>query len=171
MPPLRPHANSGIAACWCRDDPAILAWGLANEPRCAGDARCVTVAGWAHGTATFLKALDPHHLVTVVRGTKRGWLADWVGQEMVLTHVNTGLAHKPPIHAPIRPPLLPQDSEGFLGPTTPEACRFNPYNCAQSGCDFAGEAASPAIDFACCHLYPELWLPQADEQVREGSAG
>ncbi len=64
-------------------------------------------------------------------------------------------------------PRSVQDTEGFLGPSTPqEARRHNPYDCTASGCNFAAEGGSPAIDFACCHLYPELWLPQAGKQVR-----
>ncbi|PRW56628.1 Mannan endo-1,4-beta-mannosidase 1 [Chlorella sorokiniana] len=104
------------------DDPAILAWGLANEPR--GDRACTVVPFWADAMARHLKSLDPHHLVTL-------------------------------------------DVEGFLGPSTPdEAARSNPYNCAGSGCDFAADCGSPAIDFACAHMYPDLWLPQADDQER-----
>ncbi|KAL4858577.1 Mannan endo-1 [Chlorella vulgaris] len=62
--------------------------------------------------------------------------------------------------------LVTVDCEGFLGASTPDACRHNPHNCSGSGCDFAGECGSPAIDFASCHSYPDLWLPQADEQAR-----
>lgn len=74
------------------------------------------------------------------------------------------MPHTAPSQTPSAAP--PQDSEGFLGPSTPAAAAHNPYSCAGSGCDFAAEAALPAIDFASCHLYPELWLPQADGQVR-----
>ena len=63
--------------------------------------------------------------------------------------------------------LWAQDTEGFLGPSTPDAAAAaNPYNCAGSGCDFAAEAASPALDLACAHLYPDHWLPQAGEEAR-----
>lgn len=106
-----------------RDDPTILAWGLANEPRCAGDTCCAAIPRWAHETAVFLKGLDANHLVCL-------------------------------------------DTEGFLGPSTPaDAASANPYCCAGSGCDFAAEAASPALDLSCAHLYPDLWLPSASEEV------
>ncbi len=51
-----------------RDDPTILAWSLANEPRCAGDPGCTTIPRWAHSTAAYLKSLDPNHMVTLVSG-------------------------------------------------------------------------------------------------------
>jgi mannan endo-1,4-beta-mannosidase len=49
-------------------DPTIMAWQLANEPRPAGsDAVAVpnlqTFYRWIDGTARYIKALDPHHLV------------------------------------------------------------------------------------------------------------
>lgn len=50
----------------CSDDPTILAWGLANEPRCDGDRACTVVPFWADAMARHLKSLDPHHLVTLV---------------------------------------------------------------------------------------------------------
>ena len=66
----RKNSLSGVAY---RDDPTILAWSIANEPHCAGDAACCTVAFWADSTARFLKSLDPNHLVTVVgAGLGRG---------------------------------------------------------------------------------------------------
>ena len=50
------------------DDPTIMAWQLANEPRPGGsDAVAVPnlphYYGWIDGTARFIKALDAHHLV------------------------------------------------------------------------------------------------------------
>lgn len=117
----RVNSLTGVRYC---DDPTILAWGLANEPRCDGDRACTVVPFWVDATARYLKSLDAHHLVTL-------------------------------------------DVEGFLGPSTPdEAERTNPYNCTGSGCDFAADCGSPAIDFACAHMYPDLWLPLADEQER-----
>ncbi len=52
-----------------RDDPTIMAWQLANEPRPAfdakeGDARFDAFVGWIDGTARFIKSLDPNHLVS-----------------------------------------------------------------------------------------------------------
>jgi len=51
------------------DDPIIMAWELANEPRPGerpGDDEGVfrTFLGWVDGTAAYLHSLDPNHLVT-----------------------------------------------------------------------------------------------------------
>lgn len=47
------------------NDPTILGYGLANEPRCYLDPGCTkhTIATWAHVTARYLKHLDKNHLI------------------------------------------------------------------------------------------------------------
>jgi hypothetical protein len=50
---------------WSRDDPTILAWELANEPRCNGDFSGSKLQAWVEHTAEFLKSIDPNHMVTV----------------------------------------------------------------------------------------------------------
>lgn len=55
-----------------RDDPAIFAWELANEPRYYPQA-------WIDDTAAFIKSLDPNHLVTT--GSEGE-----VGGEFIPTH-------------------------------------------------------------------------------------
>jgi mannan endo-1,4-beta-mannosidase len=52
-----------------RDDPTIMAWQLANEPRPGGSeafgvANLPTYYRWIAKTSAFIKALDPRHLVT-----------------------------------------------------------------------------------------------------------
>jgi mannan endo-1,4-beta-mannosidase len=52
-----------------RDDPTIMAWQLANEPRPGGSeafgvANLPTYYRWIAQTSAFIKALDPRHLVT-----------------------------------------------------------------------------------------------------------
>jgi len=52
-----------------RDDPTIMAWQLANEPRPAGDLRTATrllpaYNAWIRGTAKLIKSLDSNHLVS-----------------------------------------------------------------------------------------------------------
>jgi mannan endo-1,4-beta-mannosidase len=52
-----------------RDDPTIMAWQLANEPRPAPDAASDSVkakqyVSWVHETAAFIHSLDPNHLVS-----------------------------------------------------------------------------------------------------------
>jgi mannan endo-1,4-beta-mannosidase len=54
-----------------RDEPAILAWELANEPRCvnaAGDPLpdgIETLLGWASEMSSFVRSLDSNHLIGV----------------------------------------------------------------------------------------------------------
>ncbi|KAL5361223.1 putative mannan endo-1,4-beta-mannosidase C [Aspergillus floccosus] len=58
-----------------RDSPAIMAWELANEPRCGADGvrnlprsadGCSPelITAWIDEMSTYIKKLDPHHLVT-----------------------------------------------------------------------------------------------------------
>jgi mannan endo-1,4-beta-mannosidase len=52
-----------------RDDPAIMAWQLANEPRPggsdeAGRRNMAAYLGWIDATARLIKSLDPNHLVS-----------------------------------------------------------------------------------------------------------
>lgn len=52
-----------------RDDPTIMAWQLANEPRPGmdgphGEANIGTYIRWMKETAAYIKSLDPHHLVS-----------------------------------------------------------------------------------------------------------
>lgn len=56
-----------------RDDPTIFAWELANEPRCtnsgefdrAADCNSSMLDKWADDASTYIKSLDPNHLVAV----------------------------------------------------------------------------------------------------------
>ncbi|MBO9576344.1 MAG: cellulase family glycosylhydrolase [Sphingobium sp.] len=53
-----------------KDDPAIMAWQLCNEPRPGGDTatgqRLLSAyLAWAQGTARLIKSLDPNHLVSI----------------------------------------------------------------------------------------------------------
>jgi mannan endo-1,4-beta-mannosidase len=57
-----------------RNSPAIMAWELANEPRCGADGvrnlpasdECTPelLTSWIDEMSTYIKRLDPHHLVT-----------------------------------------------------------------------------------------------------------
>lgn len=51
-----------------RDDPTIMTWELANEPRPGVDQknepRIQPFIAWVDGTAAYIHQLDPHHLVT-----------------------------------------------------------------------------------------------------------
>jgi mannan endo-1,4-beta-mannosidase len=55
-----------------RDDPAIFSWELANEPRCinaslptSGSCTQQTILDWAGEMSTYIKSLDPNHMVSV----------------------------------------------------------------------------------------------------------
>ncbi|WP_327002253.1 cellulase family glycosylhydrolase [Dactylosporangium sp. NBC_01737] len=56
-----------------KDDPTVMAWELANEPRCGGSgqlprsAGCTdqTLVGWADDMTRFIHSVDGHHLVGV----------------------------------------------------------------------------------------------------------
>jgi mannan endo-1,4-beta-mannosidase len=57
-----------------RDSPTIMAWELANEPRCGADgtrnlprsSSCTPalLTSWIDEMSTYIKSLDPYHLVT-----------------------------------------------------------------------------------------------------------
>lgn len=47
------------------DEPAIFAWELMNEPRCASSSSAPTLQAWIAEMAAFIKSLDRKHLVTV----------------------------------------------------------------------------------------------------------
>jgi mannan endo-1,4-beta-mannosidase len=65
--------KNALTALAYRDDPTILGWELANEPRCKNASAFDSDHGWDHGTVTrwalemssFVKSLDRNHLVSV----------------------------------------------------------------------------------------------------------
>jgi mannan endo-1,4-beta-mannosidase len=65
----RVNTFTGIAY---KDDPTILGWELANEPRCSGSGlypssracSTATLTNWAGEMASFIKSIDPNHLVS-----------------------------------------------------------------------------------------------------------
>ncbi len=54
-----------------RRSPAVFAWQLGNEPRCEGCGADV-VFQWAANVSAYIKALDPHHMVSM---GDEGWFA------------------------------------------------------------------------------------------------
>ncbi|MEW5298790.1 MAG: hypothetical protein WDW36_001873 [Sanguina aurantia] len=84
-----------------RDDPTILAWDLANEPRCetAVESNChAMVHAWVEEMSLWVKRLDPNHLVTIgsegffgpstpdmLQHNPGSW-ADEMGQDFVLNN-------------------------------------------------------------------------------------
>src|SRR5450759_5129661 len=65
------HVNS-ITGVAYKDDPTIMTWELANEPRCFGSgtypasANCTTatITGWAAEMSAYIKSIDNKHLVS-----------------------------------------------------------------------------------------------------------
>ena len=65
------HVNS-ITGIAYKNDPTIMTWELANEPRCVGSgtypasANCTTatITGWASEMSAYIKSLDGDHLVS-----------------------------------------------------------------------------------------------------------
>lgn len=47
-----------------KDDPTILGWELANEPRCESDPSGDTLQEWIETMASYIKTIDSDHLVT-----------------------------------------------------------------------------------------------------------
>ncbi|XP_074272757.1 mannan endo-1,4-beta-mannosidase 4-like [Silene latifolia] len=48
-----------------KDDPTIMAWELMNEPRCSYDLSGKTFQDWVNEMATYLKSIDPNHLLEI----------------------------------------------------------------------------------------------------------
>ncbi len=61
-----------------RNDPTIMMWELANEPRCVTDPTGNTVLAWVTEMSAYIKSLDAHHLVST---GEEGWYtnkgSDW----------------------------------------------------------------------------------------------
>ncbi|XVF87838.1 hypothetical protein PTKIN_Ptkin18bG0152900 [Pterospermum kingtungense] len=58
----RKNSLSGVKYA---DEPAIFAWELMNEPRCASSSSAPILQAWITEMAAFVKSLDQKHLVTV----------------------------------------------------------------------------------------------------------
>lgn len=53
------------------DDPAIMSWQIANEPRCFSDANKEAFVLWIDSVAAQIRSLDPNHLISV--GSEGMW--------------------------------------------------------------------------------------------------
>jgi mannan endo-1,4-beta-mannosidase len=105
-----------------RDEPAILAWELANEPRCVDDdgnplpGGTDTLLAWADEMSTFLRSLDSSHLIgvgdegyfrrTFALGNRLCNGAHGVDTEKLLglSAIDFGTCHLYPNFAPSQPP-------------------------------------------------------------------
>ena len=85
---LTAHVNAITQQAY-RDDPTIFAWELANEPRGTPGTPSAVINDWAHEMSTYLKALDPKHLVAVGdEGFLAGPSAHWT------YHAENGVDHR-----------------------------------------------------------------------------
>lgn len=111
----RVNTITGVAY---KNDPTIMAWNLANEPRCQGCDGDVMQA-WIERTCAAFKKNAPNHLVGI-------------------------------------------GAEGFYGTDAPFASDFNPGLggsdwAAREGQDFLRNAATPCVDYAGVHVWPDDW--------------
>jgi mannan endo-1,4-beta-mannosidase len=84
------HTNS-ITGIKYKDDPTIMTWELANEPRCKGsggypagtDCTVSTITKWASEMSAYIKSIDRNHLVSsgsegmLCEPNKPGAAGDW----------------------------------------------------------------------------------------------
>ncbi len=85
---LTAHVN-GITHQAYRDDPTIFAWELGNEPRSTPGTPNAVVSNWADEMSSYLKAIDPQHLVAVGdEGFLAGSSAHWT------YHADNGVDHR-----------------------------------------------------------------------------
>jgi len=63
----RVNSITGVAY---KDDPTIIVWELANEPRCQSDSTGDTLQAWIDEMAAYIKDIDTNHLVST---GEEGW--------------------------------------------------------------------------------------------------
>ena len=59
------NRTNSITGIKYKDDPTIMAWELANEPRCRSDKTGETLNNWIGEMSAYIKTIDSNHLVTV----------------------------------------------------------------------------------------------------------
>lgn len=72
---LRVNARTGRQY---RDEPSILAWELANEPRCEIKDGCMVLRAWVAEMSSFVKSIDGNHLVGL--GDEGFFRRAWAGR-------------------------------------------------------------------------------------------
>ncbi|HEY8464436.1 MAG TPA: cellulose binding domain-containing protein [Bacillota bacterium] len=92
-----------------KDCPAIFAWELGNEPRCQSDSTGRTLVEWADEMSTYIKSIDPNHMVSVgdegffARKEETDWFynggegVDW-DSLIALKNIDFGTVHLYPDH-------------------------------------------------------------------------
>jgi len=70
----RHNHRNGVPYC---EDPTILAWELANEPRCPSDPSGRTLQNWIEEMSGFVRSLDDDHLIAI---GLEGFFGRWTGR-------------------------------------------------------------------------------------------
>lgn len=115
-----------------RRSPAVFAWELANEPRCAGCDPSV-LTRWAAAASARVKRLDPGRLVTL---GDEGWLAS----------LPPGSSGGP------GSPAQPSGDDVGDGDYP-----LSPGYDGSAGVDWVANLAVPTLDYGTFHLYPDSW--------------
>ena len=125
------NRTNSITGVKYQDDPTIMSWELANEPRCTSagvypDGTCgtTTITNWASKMSTYIKTIDTHHLLAV--GDEGAFCrapADWM--------------------------LTQTCGASGCGPGLGEDC--------EDGIDTIALTSLPNIDMGSMHLYPDNW--------------
>ena len=125
------NRTNSITGVKYKDDPTIMSWELANEPRCTSagvypDGKCdtTTITNWASTMSTYIKSIDTHHLLAV--GDEGAFCrapADWT--------------------------LTQKYGASGYGPGLGEDCK--------DGIDTIALTSLPNIDMMSMHLYPDNW--------------
>ncbi|CAK0784598.1 hypothetical protein CVIRNUC_007802 [Coccomyxa viridis] len=121
--------NNTITGRLYRDEPAILAWDIMNEPQFPGDDTGKLLTAWIDDMASFIKGVDSNHLVMV-------------GSFGAFGASTPGLLAQNPTDMVV---LTDQDTRLF---PVAQVCQ---------GEDSSAIAALPHIDMADMHIYPEMW--------------
>jgi mannan endo-1,4-beta-mannosidase len=81
------NRTNGYTSKTYKDDPVIMAWELANEPRGANNIEAYRQ--WMDSTASYIKSLDPNHLVTT--GSEGNTSNIYAGTNLALDHASPAI--------------------------------------------------------------------------------
>ncbi|MEU1972707.1 cellulase family glycosylhydrolase [Microbacterium sp. NPDC019599] len=130
------NRTNSITGVMYKDDPTILSWELANEPRCTsagvypnGTCDTSTITGWANEMSTYVKSIDKNHLLSA-------------GDEGFFCRPDSQWT------------LTQKYGASGYGPGFGE-------NCAD-GVDTIALASLKNIDWMSMHLYPDHWKTTVD---------